>query len=109
MAGSNRKNFDSYLLPTMKDIPPMTIIGVENPDIAGPLGAKGIGEPATELAAAAINNAVSFALETRFNKLPLTLEQVILGYNLKKPVRQKRNDAGGGKTRSRCCASLTWK
>ncbi len=82
------ENFDSYLLPTMKDIPPMTIIGVENPDIAGPLGAKGIGEPATELAAAAINNAVSFALETRFNKLPLTLEQVILGYNLKKPVRQ---------------------
>ncbi len=82
------ENFDSYLLPTMKDIPPMTVIGVENPDIAGPLGAKGIGEPATELAAAAINNAVSFALETRFNKLPLTLEQVILGYNLKKPVRQ---------------------
>jgi CO/xanthine dehydrogenase Mo-binding subunit/CO/xanthine dehydrogenase FAD-binding subunit len=82
------ENFDSYLLPTMKDIPRMTVIGVENPDIAGPLGAKGIGEPATELAAAAINNAVSFALETRFNKLPLTLEQVILGYNLKKPVRQ---------------------
>ncbi|WEF30069.1 molybdopterin-dependent oxidoreductase [Klebsiella aerogenes] len=82
------ENFDSYLLPTMKDIPRMTVIGVENPDIAGPLGAKGIGEPATELAAAAINNAVSFALGTRFNKLPLTLEQVILGYNLKKPVRQ---------------------
>ncbi|MEK5782769.1 molybdopterin cofactor-binding domain-containing protein, partial [Acinetobacter baumannii] len=33
------ENFDSYLLPTMKDIPRMTIIGVENPDIAGPLGA----------------------------------------------------------------------
>ena len=66
-----------------------------NPDIAGPLGAKGIGEPATELAAAA-NNAVSFALETRFNKLPLTLEQVILGYNLK-AGSPKRNDAGGGK------------
>ncbi|MTH46723.1 molybdopterin cofactor-binding domain-containing protein [Intestinirhabdus alba] len=82
------ENLDSYLLPTIKDIPPMTVIGVENPDIAGPLGAKGIGEPATELAAAAINNAVSFALGTRFNKLPLTLEQVILGYNLKKPVRQ---------------------
>lgn len=82
------ENFDSYLLPTIKDIPSITVIGVENPDIAGPLGAKGIGEPATELAAAAINNAVSFALDTRFNKLPLTLEQVILGYNLKKPARQ---------------------
>ncbi|KEY57139.1 molybdopterin cofactor-binding domain-containing protein [Serratia sp. DD3] len=82
------ENFDSYLLPTIKDIPPITVIGVENPDAAGPLGAKGIGEPATELAAAAINNAVSSALGTRFNKLPLTLEQVILGYNLKKPARQ---------------------
>lgn len=82
------ENFDSYLLPTIKDIPAITVIGVENPDKAGPLGAKGIGEPATELAAAAINNAVSFALGTRFNKLPLTLEQVILGYNLKKPARQ---------------------
>ncbi|KFK95511.1 MULTISPECIES: molybdopterin cofactor-binding domain-containing protein [unclassified Serratia (in: enterobacteria)] len=82
------ENFDSYLLPTIKDIPPITVIGVENPDMAGPLGAKGIGEPATELAAAAINNAVSFALGTRFNTLPLTLEQVILGYNLKKPNRQ---------------------
>lgn len=81
------ENFDSYLLPTIKDIPAITVIGVENPDKAGPLGAKGIGEPATELAAA-INNAVSFALGTRFNKLPLTLEQVILGYNLKKPARQ---------------------
>ncbi|MEG0420022.1 MAG: molybdopterin cofactor-binding domain-containing protein [Hafnia sp.] len=82
------ENFDTYLLPTIKDIPEITIIGVENPDQAGPLGAKGIGEPATELAAAAINNALSFALQTRFNKLPLTLEQVILGYNLKKPARQ---------------------
>lgn len=82
------ENFDSYLLPTIKDIPSITVIGVENPDKAGPLGAKGIGEPATELAAAAINNAVSFALGTRYNQLPLTLEQVILGYNLKKPARQ---------------------
>ncbi len=77
------ENFDSYLLPTIKDIPRITVIGVENPDLAGPYGAKGIGEPATELAAAAINNAVSFALGRRFNKLPLTLEQVILGFNLK--------------------------
>lgn len=59
------ENFDSYLLPTIKDIPAITVIGVENPDKAGPLGAKGIGEPATELAAAAINNAVSFAADRR--------------------------------------------
>jgi len=82
------ENFDSYLLPTIKDIPPIDIYAVENHDPDGPFGAKSIGEPATELAAAAINNAVNFALDTAFNKLPLTLEQVFLGYNLKKPVRQ---------------------
>jgi CO/xanthine dehydrogenase FAD-binding subunit len=82
------ENFDSYLLPTIKDIPPIDVHAVENHDPQGPFGAKSIGEPATELAAAAINNAVNFALGTAFNKLPLTLEQVFLGYNLKKPVRQ---------------------
>ncbi|MBL4831223.1 MAG: molybdopterin-dependent oxidoreductase [Aliivibrio sp.] len=82
------ENFDSYLLPTIKDIPNIDIIAIENYDAGGPFGAKSIGEPATELAAAAINNAVSFALNKRFRQLPLTLEQVILGYNLKKPVRQ---------------------
>lgn len=82
------ENFDSYLLPTIKDIPPIDVHAVENHDPDGPFGAKSIGEPATELAAAAINNAVNFALGTAFNKLPLTLEQVFLGYNLKKPVRQ---------------------
>jgi CO/xanthine dehydrogenase Mo-binding subunit/CO/xanthine dehydrogenase FAD-binding subunit len=82
------ENFDSYLLPTIKDIPPIDVYAVENYDPQGPFGAKSIGEPATELAAAAINNAVNFALGTAFNKLPLTLEQVFLGYNLKKPVRQ---------------------
>ncbi|MEC4728704.1 molybdopterin-dependent oxidoreductase [Shewanella sp. D64] len=82
------ENLDSYLLPTIKDIPPIKIIAVENPDPGGPFGAKSIGEPATELAAAAINNALSFALGRRIRQLPLTLEQVVLGYNLKKPVRQ---------------------
>ena len=82
------ENFDSYLLPTIKDIPPIDVYAVENHDPDGPFGAKSIGEPATEIAAAAINNAVNFALGTAFNKLPLTLEQVFLGYNLKKPVRQ---------------------
>lgn len=82
------ENFDSYLLPTIKDIPPINVIAVENYDPAGPFGAKSIGEPACELGAAAINNAVNFALGTSFSKIPLTLEQVMLGYNLKKPVRQ---------------------
>ena len=82
------ENFDSYLLPTIKDVPNIDIIAVENADKAGPFGAKVIGEPVLELGAAALNNALNFALDKWNNTLPLTLEQVRLGYNLKKPVRQ---------------------
>ena len=82
------ENLDSYLLPTIKDIPSLSIHAVENVDNGGPFGAKSIGEPAAELAAAAITNAVAFATGTRHRQLPLTLEQVVLGYNLKKPARQ---------------------
>ncbi|GDX03869.1 molybdopterin cofactor-binding domain-containing protein [Buttiauxella sp. A111] len=82
------ENFDTYLLPTIKDVPPITVITVENHDKAGPYGAKVIGEPVLELGAAALNNAVSFALDRWNRQIPLTLEQVRLGYNLKKPERQ---------------------
>ncbi|QFU24870.1 molybdopterin-dependent oxidoreductase [Shewanella eurypsychrophilus] len=82
------ENFDSYLLPTIKDIPRINIHSIENSDDGGPFGAKSIGEPCTELGAAAINNAASFALNKRFYQLPLTLEQITLGFNLKKPARQ---------------------
>jgi CO/xanthine dehydrogenase FAD-binding subunit len=82
------ENFDTYLLPTIKDMPHIDIIAVENYDKAGPMGAKVIGEPVLELGAAALNNAVSFAIDRPNRTLPLTLEQVRLGYNLKKPERQ---------------------
>ncbi|WP_127956454.1 molybdopterin cofactor-binding domain-containing protein [Serratia microhaemolytica] len=82
------ENFDTYLIPTIKDMPHIDVIPVENNDIHGPYGAKVIGEPVLELAAAAANNALNFAMNQGNNKIPLTLEQVYLGYNLKKPVRQ---------------------
>jgi CO/xanthine dehydrogenase Mo-binding subunit/CO/xanthine dehydrogenase FAD-binding subunit len=82
------ENFDTYLLPTIKDIPEIDIIAVENHDKAGPYGAKVLGEPVLELGAAALNNAVSFAMGQRNYALPMTLEQIKLGYALKKPERQ---------------------
>ncbi|MFI8415130.1 molybdopterin cofactor-binding domain-containing protein [Serratia sp. NPDC078593] len=82
------ENFDTYLLPTIKDMPHVDVIAVENNDIHGPYGAKVIGEPVLELAAAAANNALNFAMGNANHRIPLTLEQVYLGYNLKKPVRQ---------------------
>ncbi|PWC22653.1 MULTISPECIES: molybdopterin cofactor-binding domain-containing protein [Brenneria] len=90
------ENFDTYLLPTIRDIPNIRVIAVENHDRAGPYGAKVIGEPVLELGGAALNNAVSFAVGRWNRTLPLTLEQVRLGYNLKKPARQSEAQAHDG-------------
>jgi CO/xanthine dehydrogenase Mo-binding subunit len=75
-------NFDEYLIPTSMDVPNITPIIVENEDAAGPFGAKSIGEPANELAAPAILNAIANATGKRLYELPATLERVLLGHKL---------------------------
>lgn len=76
------RNFDEYLIPTVRDMPEITPVIVENPDPHGPYGAKSIGEPTLELGSAAIGNAVAQALGRRIRKLPLNLERVLIGHNL---------------------------
>ena len=51
-------NFDEYLIATAMDVPKIKGIIVENADTAGPFGAKSVGEPANEIAAPAIVNAI---------------------------------------------------
>jgi len=75
-------NFDEYLLPTICDMPETEVIFIEGNDPLGPFGAKALGEPANEIAAPAIANAVSNAIGRRVRELPLTLERVLLGRNL---------------------------
>ncbi len=75
-------NFDEYLIPTSMDVPPINAIIVENEDVAGPFGAKSIGEPANELAAPAIANAIFNATGKRMYELPANLERVLLGHKL---------------------------
>jgi CO/xanthine dehydrogenase Mo-binding subunit len=75
-------NFDEYLIPTSMDVPNIMPIIVENADAAGPFGAKSIGEPANELAAPAIINAIANATGKRLYELPATLERVLLGRKL---------------------------
>ena len=82
-------NFDEYLIPTVKDMPEIIPIIVENPDPYGPYGAKSIGEPTLELGAAAIANAVTQATGKRIRHLPLNLEQVLLGHSLSKGGTKK--------------------
>ena len=75
-------NFDEYLIPTSMDVPGITTIIVENEDAAGPFGAKSVAEPANELAAPAIVNAIFNATGSRVFELPATLERVLLGHKL---------------------------
>jgi len=69
-------NLNGYRLVRSTDVPTMQTHIVENPDPAGPYGAKAIGEPANELMAGAIGNAVFNATGIRFTKLPIRPEDV---------------------------------
>jgi CO/xanthine dehydrogenase Mo-binding subunit len=75
-------NFDEYLIATAMDVPNIKGIIVENEDAAGPFGAKSVGEPANELAAPAIVNAIYNATGRRIREIPATLERVLLGHQL---------------------------
>ena len=79
-------NLDEYLLSTAMDAPEVDLVIVENPDPIGPFGAKSVGEPATEIAAPAITNAIAHATGRRIASLPADLETVLLGHPLHRPV-----------------------
>jgi xanthine dehydrogenase molybdenum-binding subunit len=70
-------NFLDYMLPTVRDMPPVEIVLVETDDPAGPFGAKGIGESGVIPTAAAIANAVSDALGLHIFELPMLPEMVL--------------------------------
>jgi CO/xanthine dehydrogenase Mo-binding subunit len=66
-------NFDSYRIPRTTDVPEIEGIIIENHDPQSLTGAKGIGEPALELIAPAIANAVYNATGIRCTRLPIKL------------------------------------
>ncbi|MGI9861751.1 xanthine dehydrogenase family protein molybdopterin-binding subunit [Moorella naiadis] len=70
-------NFDNYLLPTALDTGTITPLIIEHRDPLGPLGARGLGEPATQIVAPAIINAICQAIGRRLYNLPAGLEQVL--------------------------------
>jgi CO/xanthine dehydrogenase Mo-binding subunit len=90
------RNFDEYLIPTSLDLPHITPLIIENPDRVGPWGAKSIGEPAFELAAPAIANAVAQATGKRLRDLPLDLERVFLGHSLFAGKQERGSASAGG-------------
>ena len=72
------KNFQTYLLPTMADMPHVTILPVEDKIPCGPYGARGIGEPSTVPSASCITNAICDALGFRLYDMPFDQEKVLL-------------------------------
>lgn len=69
-------NFNTYRIPRSTDAPEMVAILVDNPDPAGPWGAKSLGEPTNELMGAAVANAIHYATGIRFTQAPITAERI---------------------------------
>jgi CO/xanthine dehydrogenase Mo-binding subunit len=64
-------------------VPRVNSIIVEDPDPIGPLGVKGIGEPAMVPTIPAIMNAIYDAVGVRITSLPATPETVLMAIRKK--------------------------
>jgi CO/xanthine dehydrogenase Mo-binding subunit len=70
-------NLHDYLIPTFGDIPPIEVHLIEDPEPAGPFGAKGVGEPALIPTAPAILGAIRDAIGVRIDHVPATPSRVL--------------------------------
>lgn len=71
-------NFSDYIIPTSLDVPHIKCIFVEDEEISGPYGAKGLGEPVMLATAPAVLNAIYDAINVRIYDLPATPDKVLL-------------------------------
>jgi len=69
-------SFTDYIIPTILDVPPIEAVIVERPDLEGPYGARGIGEPPLIGAVPAILAAISDAIGLPVHETPATAERV---------------------------------
>jgi aldehyde oxidoreductase len=65
-------NLHDYLIPTVGDVPPISVRLIEDNEPLGPFGAKGVGEPALIPTAPAILNGVYDAVRVRVVTIPAT-------------------------------------
>jgi len=70
-------NLHDYLIPTAGDVPEITTVFVEEPDVHGPYGAKGLGEHVLCGTAPAILNAIRHATGAVVRDMPATPERVL--------------------------------
>jgi CO/xanthine dehydrogenase Mo-binding subunit len=71
------RNFATYLIPTALDAPEVDSLPVEQPEMLGPYGLKGVGEIVIDPVYAATANAVADVVSTRIPQGPLTPERIL--------------------------------
>jgi CO/xanthine dehydrogenase Mo-binding subunit len=71
-------NFADYIIPTSIDVPKINTCFIEEDEVTGPYGAKGLGEPSMISTAPAILNAIYDAVGVRILDLPATCDKVLL-------------------------------
>jgi CO/xanthine dehydrogenase Mo-binding subunit len=70
-------SFTDYLIPTILDMPPVLSELVEDPEPDVPFGAKGVGEPSTIVAPAAIVAALRDATGRELNRIPVKPDDLV--------------------------------
>jgi CO/xanthine dehydrogenase Mo-binding subunit len=70
-------SFTDYLIPTALDMPPVAIELVEEPEPDAPYGAKGVGEPPTVVAPAAVVAALRNATGRDLNRAPVRPDDIV--------------------------------
>jgi CO/xanthine dehydrogenase Mo-binding subunit len=74
------RNFSTYLMPTIEDIPGrVQSILIENPELHGPWGVRGMGEMPFIAVASAVHHALRQATGVWYNRFPFNSERVLRG------------------------------
>jgi CO/xanthine dehydrogenase Mo-binding subunit len=71
-------SFTDYLIPTILDMPPMSLTILEHPDPHAPYGLRGAGEPPTLSSTPAIAAAVRAATGLPLRRVPIRPEHIAL-------------------------------
>ena len=70
-------SFTDYLIPTILDMPPVASRLIEEPEPDVPFGAKGVGEPSTIVAPAAVIAAIRQATGRELNRIPVKPDDLV--------------------------------
>ena len=71
-------SFTDYLIPTALDMPPVETVLIEEPEPGAPYGVKGVGEPPTVVASAAVAAALRAATGLELPRVPVRPDEIAL-------------------------------